>query len=335
MDKKVSIVLPCYNVSKFLEDCFKSLDNLIYENVEIIFVNDGSKDNTLELLNEYCNQNKKARVITKENGGVASARNLGIEHATGDYIYFYDPDDIVPPNIINVLLSSMISTNSQLCIMHYDKIKENYKYENIKFRKNNKIKSKIYDKKSTILNFISQKLTDYFVWNKLYDLHIIKDNNVRFLQGCRYGEEVYFNYKYMTFISQSVYLKNRVYYYRVRANSLASSTFKEYKFDEFICINKIIEETKDDKDINDCILAFKGLICFVMLYLILNSDYDNKNVINTLLVMLKQHIPFVKRCKNIHLHRRVLLGITPCLFSLLLKKRIKNGKDLLVPEKLK
>ena len=107
MEKLVSIVLPCYNVSRFLEKNIKSLLNQTYKNLEIIYVNDGSKDDTLEVLNKFAKLDERIIVVDKVNGGVSSARNAGLERASGEYITFCDPDDYVSPIYIQTQVARL------------------------------------------------------------------------------------------------------------------------------------------------------------------------------------------------------------------------------------
>ena len=95
---KVSVIVPVYNVEKYLKQCLDSIVNQTYKNLEIIIVNDGTKDNSMKIVEEYL-QDKRIKVINKENGGLSSARNRGIEEATGEYISFVDSDDYIDLNL--------------------------------------------------------------------------------------------------------------------------------------------------------------------------------------------------------------------------------------------
>ena len=95
---KISVIVPVYNVEKYLKQCLDSIVNQTYKNLEIIIVNDGTKDNSMKIVEEYL-QDKRIKVINKENGGLSSARNIGIKEATGDYISFIDSDDYISLNM--------------------------------------------------------------------------------------------------------------------------------------------------------------------------------------------------------------------------------------------
>ncbi len=103
--KLISVIVPVYNAEKYLDYGVKSLLNQVYENFELILINDGSKDNSLEICRKYERQDKRVRVFDKQNGGVSSARNAGLDNCKGDYIIFVDSDDSVSPNYLSNLLS--------------------------------------------------------------------------------------------------------------------------------------------------------------------------------------------------------------------------------------
>ena len=112
MNKKlVSIIIPCYNVEKFIINALDSIFVQEYQNVEVLCINDGSLDKTMELINKYKKNNNKVKLITKENGGVSSARNVGLDNATGDYILFLDADDQFGPNCIKILVEAVENNN--------------------------------------------------------------------------------------------------------------------------------------------------------------------------------------------------------------------------------
>lgn len=123
---KVSVIVPVYNVEKYLKQCLDSIVNQTYKNLEIIIVNDGTKDNSMKIVEEYL-QDKRIKVINKENGGLSSARNRGIEEATGEYISFVDSDDYIDLNLYNTIVSEMLS-REEIYIFNYNRYKEKINY---------------------------------------------------------------------------------------------------------------------------------------------------------------------------------------------------------------
>ncbi len=105
MSQKISVIVPVYNVEKYLNRCVDSIINQTYKNLEIILVDDGSPDNCSKICDEYANKDRRIKVVHKENGGLPSARNTGVENATGDYITFVDSDDWIDINMYNNMMS--------------------------------------------------------------------------------------------------------------------------------------------------------------------------------------------------------------------------------------
>ena len=111
---KISVVIPIYNVEKYIERCIDSVLNQTYMNLEIILVDDGSPDRCGEICDNYAQIDKRIRVIHKENGGLSSARNAGLRIATGDYISFVDSDDWIEPHMYETLLKNAINYKAQI-----------------------------------------------------------------------------------------------------------------------------------------------------------------------------------------------------------------------------
>ncbi len=120
---KISIVIPVYNVEKYLHQCLKSVINQTYKNLEIICINDGSKDNSLNILNEYLKKDNRIIIVNQKNSGVSSARNKGIRLSTGDFISFIDSDDYLDLNVYEKCVQRIIRDNSDIII--FEKKKEN------------------------------------------------------------------------------------------------------------------------------------------------------------------------------------------------------------------
>ena len=153
MDKKISIILPVYKVENYLDKCLSTLINQTYKNLEIILVDDGSPDNSGQHCDEWAKRDKRIKVFHKENGGVSSARNLGIKKATGEYVCFVDPDDYVDLSMYEKLLTSAEINNSDLVMCRYYNVFEN----------NNKIQ-KVYEE--NFLNINTENIFNLFLLNK-------------------------------------------------------------------------------------------------------------------------------------------------------------------------
>ena len=126
MEDLISIILPVYKVEKYIDKCMESLINQTYKNLEIILVDDGSPDNSGKLCDEWSKKDKRVKVIHKENGGVSSARNAGLDAATGDYIAFIDPDDWVDletyEKMLNAIINGYVNSTAHEYALKYSRI---------------------------------------------------------------------------------------------------------------------------------------------------------------------------------------------------------------------
>lgn len=184
---KISIIVPVYNVQDYLERCIKSLINQTYKNIEIILVNDGSTDNSLEICNNYCNKDDRIIVINKENGGLSDARNYGICNATGDYILFVDSDDYIELDSCEKF-ESIVKNNIMIDVVT----------SNAKVVDNNEIsylKHTCYSKYnfSNGIDYLSHEIKNNSMSMasvlNLYNLKFIKDNNLYFKKGILHEDE--------------------------------------------------------------------------------------------------------------------------------------------------
>ena len=122
MEVTVSVIVPVYNGEKYIDTCMKCLLAQTYSNIEIILVNDGSKDKSGEICDRYARENENVKVVHKSNGGLSSARNAGIEASTGEFLYFYDVDDEITPELVkdNVELAQKHNADIVLfCFWYY------------------------------------------------------------------------------------------------------------------------------------------------------------------------------------------------------------------------
>lgn len=170
MKKVVSIIIPVYNVEEFIFKTVKSVMNQDYKDIEIILVDDGSPDNSAKIIDELAKRDDRIVCVHKDNGGVSSARNVGLRMASGEYVTFIDGDDWVEPNYISYLLNLVESNNCQIGMN-----KNNYSDYNI----NSSEKEYVVSAEKAI-EWIY--LGDIFVavWNKIYSMSFLRKNNILF-----------------------------------------------------------------------------------------------------------------------------------------------------------
>lgn len=222
MKELVSIIVPMYNVEKYIEKCITSLIEQTYKNCEIIIVNDGSEDKSKEIAEKIAIQNNNIKIINQKNSGVSVARNTGIENANGDYIIFVDADDYLAEDFVEYMVKLIKTNNSEFAYSI-----SNFKKENEEKTRNEFIKE-ISNEESVGL-LLSPDVT-VGCWNKIYKKDMLTKNNIFFKTDLFYGEGLFF------IISVSKYAKNitignkKVYYYRRNNENSATTLFNIEKY---------------------------------------------------------------------------------------------------------
>ncbi|MBO4412415.1 MAG: glycosyltransferase [Clostridia bacterium] len=322
--KLVSVIIPCYNMEKYLKDCFFCLDNLTYENLEIIFVDDGAKDKTPEMIDAYCATHTNAKCVHKPNGGLSSARNAGIDVATGEYLYFYDPDDIINCEIITHLVEILENANCEFSITYNKKIYEDkFDVKKLVAAKKFKEKTKIVSPLEAFSLMINKYEIFSSVWNKIYLAKIIKDNNLRFNENCKFGEDTIFNIKYLKHCKNVVISNKPLYFYLQRKTSLIHQNFKETRLTVFDDYNKYLENNNDSFVSTLHVMRLYNTI--ECLYFIKKSNYSNSENIKKLINYLETDLCYLKKCKNVKLYRKMFIPLVPGISKILLKNRLKSA----------
>ena len=215
---KVSIIVPVYNGEGYIKKCLDSLVNQTLKDIEIIVINDGSKDKTLDILKEYQKKYKNIKIITRENKGIAESRNEGITKAEGRYIAFLDSDDFVDLTMYEKLYQKITSCDFDVVTTYF-----NFQYED-------KVEKGVIDLKKDILDI--KDLKKYFlnmypvVWNKLYKKELFDDLKFRDV----YAEDVDILYRILPKIKKMGVVKDYLYYYYQRENS-ESKVYTKKLFD--------------------------------------------------------------------------------------------------------
>lgn len=211
---KVSVIVPVYNVEKYLDRCLKSLVNQTLKDIEIIVVNDGSPDNSQKIIDEYSKKYKNVKSYIKENGGVADARNYGIKKSSGEYIAFVDGDDFVLDNMYESMYNKAKSKDFDVVVCDL-----NYIYEdtNKEMRVSSGLDEDTTDIKKVIINNYP------VVWNKIIKREIF--NNLEFKKGVWF-EDVEFIYKMLPYVKNIGVVKEPFNQYIQREGSITKSVDK-------------------------------------------------------------------------------------------------------------
>lgn len=234
----LSIIIPIYNAEKYLKKCLERILDNQNQNIEIILINDGSKDNSDKICKKFNELDKRIKYKSIENNGCSNARNLGINLSTGKYIWFIDSDDFIEKNAINEILEE-IKKDPEIIIF-------GTKLKDIKNKREEVIIPKMESKRNFIFN---QTFLFNSPWNKIYQREIIVDNKINFLLNCHMGEDMIFNFKYFYYIERITFI-NKAFYNYCLESGVTSSPKKRLEifkaFDEIFEFykNKNFQEIK-------------------------------------------------------------------------------------------
>lgn len=227
MEDLISVIVPIYNVEKYLKKCVDSIINQTYSNLEIILVDDGSPDNCALIVDEYAKKDKRIKVIHKENGGLSSARNAGLEIATGKYVGFVDSDDTISNEQYEVLYKLIKKYNTKVAFARLQKFGEDEKGNIYTYPSNNE---KTTDKVITIEDAIGEILLNeevgHYVHNKLYARELF--DGIEFPLG-RTFEDVAILYKVLDKVDKIAYTNQKLYYYLFKRKGAITEKFSESK----------------------------------------------------------------------------------------------------------
>lgn len=295
---KISIIVPVFNVEKYLDRCITNIINQSYSNIEIIIINDGSTDNSLDICNKYKKIDNRIIVINQENQGLSAVRNKGIDIATGEYILFVDSDDILNVDLLKNIESLLNKENDVICFQHSINDSMEYTYLDIE----DKLKLSGED----FLELLYEKNKMFcVVWKYCYRKEFLDENKLKFHEGIIYEDEEWNTI--MLCKAKSVIFRDFVgYNYFIRGGSITTSNknINSYlsKIKVAININKFIQENeiKNERLLKKIKQKIYSFFVKNSIYILKYSDnYDEVNLIIN-------NIKVIKNCSSI---KQFILGI--------------------------
>lgn len=286
MEELISIIIPVYNVEKYIEECIKSVINQTYKKLEIILVDDGSTDNSGKICDEYSKKDDRIIVVHKKNGGVSDARNYGIEVAKGKYISFIDSDDYIEKDMYEFLYNLIKNEDAQISCcgkyIVYDNKTELYVKKDVK---------EVMNSQQAILMLCNFGYMGHSTYAKLYKKELFKEIKYPKIKN---GEDIGTTYKVFDNANKIVYDSTPKYYYRQRADSI---TKQKKTNDEIINVSKEFMEfvIKKYPEIE------KPAICYYVYTMIgfydsiIKSENQNKKQAKDILKEIRK---YSKQCKN-------------------------------------
>ena len=249
MKDKISIIVPIYNMEKYLNKCVNSIINQSYENLEIILVNDGSTDDSLNICNKFKKKDKRVVFLKKENGGLSSARNYGIEHANGKYISFVDADDYIEKDYREKLYNCITKYKVKISIGGLKTIYENGQKTDYSTKKIYKINKKDAFKKMLYVDEIGVS-----AWSKLYLKELF--DNVKYPEG-RIFEDTATTYRLIDQCEDIGVCDYPIYNYCIRSKSITSEKFNIKKMDWIISAIEMTHYLKNKyNDLDNACLSY-------------------------------------------------------------------------------
>lgn len=218
---KVSVIVPIYNVEKYIGKCILSIIEQTYKNIEIILVDDGSLDDSGNIADEYATRDNRIKVIHKANAGVSAARNSGLDAATGDFVCFSDGDDYVMPYYVEHLLKLCLTDNAD--VAYTVDMYTTFHNEHVA---NSHVK--VITPEDATENILCYKVP-IGVYSKLFNREFLVKNNIRFLEDVYIGEGFNFNTACFQRANKVVMSNERIYFYRRDNEASAMTSFKDAK----------------------------------------------------------------------------------------------------------
>lgn len=285
---KVSILIPAYNVENYITKCLESVCRQTHEDLQIVVIDDGSKDSTPQILWQWAEKDKRIEFFSRENKGVAQTRNELLDHAKGDYILFVDSDDWIEPEMVATLvdISERNSVNLVMC-------------QNVHNKRNENIGNEIsLWKKDTILNkFLEHRILTGALWNKLIKREII--GGLRFNPEIGYGEDALIMWNILNRIEEMAFTTNQFYHYRPNATSISSQGLSDSKM-SVIPVWEYISNSELAKthNLTDKAKARYGAEISLLLFEAINNNEGNHKVA-ILRKKLKQLYPYILKEKSL------------------------------------
>lgn len=250
MSDLVSIVVPIYNVERFLTKCVNSIVNQTYKNLEIILVDDGSPDNCPKMCDEWASKDSRIKVVHKENQGLGFARNTGIENASGKYILFFDSDDYVDTTLVEECIAAKNENNAQL--VWYSMSDVNEEGQVLSSAKGNG--TRLYSDNKQVTGELLPKLMShdyrlgepanfaFSAWSGMFSMDIIREHNLTFPSERQIiSEDTYFLLKYFRFAERVVTLDRILYFHYINTSSL-TTTYKPDRQEKLNFFFKVTSE---------------------------------------------------------------------------------------------
>lgn len=229
---KVSVIIPVYNVENYLSECLDSVINQSLKELEILCINDGSTDNSIEILSKYAKQDSRIKIITKKNSGLACTRNTGIENTTGEYIFFLDSDDYLVPNVLEKLYKDAINYQTDIIVSKCKPFAEKGAFDEYTLKRVEELNKYLNYNGDNNVNITTKNFREIIdnypcvSCGSLYKTDFLKQNNLKFINQKVIHEDNGFFLKVLSTFPKITFLNVDSIMYRVRSNSISFESCK-------------------------------------------------------------------------------------------------------------
>lgn len=308
----ISVIVPVYNAEAYLDESIQSLIQQTYfEHLEIIFIDDGSKDKSAKIINEYIKKYSNMRLIRQNNSGVSVARNRGIEEASGEYISFFDADDIAEKQLYEKLYKLIEDNDADMSCVNYSMYFDD---GTIKLHKPKR--KEVLSEKEVMKTFFQSNVLCNNTFDKLFRLSIVKE--IMFPTGYAIGEDMFFVFQYLLKAQRvAVDTTESLYRYCIRLNSAMKSKFSVKYFEPVTLSKKMYDMVSSDKEL--CFYAeakWIHEICKAMALYYQSDSSEHSEIISEYRTNLKSY-PFRRAIKYLdakHFIALLLMRISPKLY---------------------
>lgn len=306
----ITVVVPIYNVEKYLKECVDSILTQTYRNLEIILVDDGSPDQCGALCDEYGRKDERVKVIHQENKGLSGARNSATDIARGEYITYVDSDDYIEPNMIETLYEELQKNHAQMSVISAEIFFE----DETKVSNGHGNQIFVYNKEKALDCFLFNDYLTPCVCGKLYDNKLWKE--IRCPEG-KLFEDQFTTYKLIDLCEKIVYVTTPLYHYRKRAGSIGHSNFSKRTYDLYDAIHEeyeYISSKYEEKCPNISVARITWEIVFVNM--MIRDDYTDKSIVKQVQCFARKHLKEVWKCPYISKLRKGQISLFAAQFIL-------------------
>lgn len=312
----ISVIIPVYNTEKYLDKCISSVVNQTYKNLEIILIDDGSLDKCPQICDKWAESDNRIKVIHKPNGGVSSAKNLGLDTANGKYIGFVDSDDWISPTMYEELIRLIKDNNADISccgmVFEYNDAPCRNVYEN----------EFIFSSKEVLLNYILDNGITPEDANKLYNAELF--NNIRFDREVIYAEDFLINYHILKKSNCVAGTKKCLYHYLQNSgNSSTTAIMTDARANSYKVFQSIVDDCKDDKALYQAsIKRFTEATFAVLSRVLLVDEFCDKYYDEICNALMRYKMDILKNAYVTNRHKILiaLISISRKLFKTIVKR---------------